>query len=201
MVGADDAYAKNKAWGEQKEHEAADILEKIYPELMVRRTDITGKVIPYEKMRMIPSQPNLQIFHPGNQQQPPITMWCESTRRTLPALKYYFNSLFIKLKTFKAMREDHYLLKPCVGFDDAINDIIAIKKIDMVYVDSVSQAAMPGPGRGWNARVDVRRFGNLYENRQRTADTFLEALLNPITTAPTTATAQQNSKAAQLLDW
>ena len=39
------AYAKNKAWGEQKEHEAADILESVYPELMIRRTDITGKVI------------------------------------------------------------------------------------------------------------------------------------------------------------
>src|SRR3989344_233558 len=180
MAEQDDAaYAKNKAWGEQKEHEAADILESVYPELMIRRTDITGKVIPYEQMRTMPSQPNLQIFHQNDSQLPPIIAWCESTRRTLPELAAYFGGMYVKLKTLNAMQPAHYLLKPCINIiDDRINDIIAIKKPDMAHLSTIDQSRFAGSiGKGWNARVAVAKYSRLYENKQRTADTFLEALL------------------------
>ena len=64
-----DAYAKNKAWGEQKEREAANLLQQAYPEIFTRQTDITSQVVPQKDIKFLPPQPNLQLLHGANQQE------------------------------------------------------------------------------------------------------------------------------------
>ncbi len=181
-----DAYAKNKAWGEKKEHEAANMLQQAYPEIFTRQTDITSQVAPQEDIKFLPPQPNLQILLKGTS-KPPIIAWCESTRKTYTDFMAYRHALYVKLKTFNAMQPDHYLIKPLVRrIDDAITDIVAIRKPDMEHTGSIHQSdihradGQPTIGTGWTATVRVNAHSNLMRNGQKTSETFLEALLATI---------------------
>ena len=181
-----DAYAKNKAWGEQKEREAANLLQQAYPEIFTRQTDITSQVVPQKDIKFLPPQPNLQILLRGTS-NPPIIAWCESTRKTYADFIAYRYSLYVKLKTLNAMRPDHYLIKPLIRkIDDTITDIVAIRKPDMDYIRSIHQSdihrtdGQPTIGTGWTAMVRVNAHSDLMRSGQKTSGTFLEALLATI---------------------
>ena len=178
-----DAYAKNKAWGEKKEFEAANMLQQAYPEIFTRQTDITQQVVPQKDIKFLPSQPNLQILLRGTS-KPPIIAWCESTRKTYADFMAYRHSLYVKLKTLNAMQPSHYLIKPLVRrIDDAITDIVAIRRPDMEHTGNVHQSEIhradgqPQIGSGWTAIVRVNAHLDIIRNGQKTAETFLEALL------------------------
>ncbi len=180
---AGDRYARNKEWGEQKEREAAALLQQAYSEILVRQTDITTQVVLQEDMRLLPAQPNLQILTRGTQNLPLIA-WCETSRKTYEEFTAYRNALYVKLKTLNAMQSDHYLIKPLVRrVDDVITDIIAIRRPDMEKTGSINQTnihrtdGLAPVGSGWTATVRVKSHSDLIRNGQKTAETFLESLL------------------------
>ncbi len=182
-MSADDRYIENKVWGERKEREAATILQQVYPEILIRQTDITAQVVPQEDIRLLPAQPNLQILLRGTS-KPPVTAWCETARKTYEDFLAYRHALFVKLKTLNAMQQDHYLVKPLVRrVDDMITDIVAIRRPDMEKTSSMPQSSIyradgqPQIGSGWTATVRVNSHSNLLRSGRKASKTFLEALL------------------------
>lgn len=186
-------YAQNKAWGDQKEKECAELLQSAYPEIFIRRADVTDVIVPQETMKDIPSQPNFNIFIPmlagfsvfvEQKFENPIYGWCESTRKTYETFLLYKEKLFVKYKTFRSMQEAHYLIKPLVS-RDSITDVVAIRRTEMVLRDRCPQTEIPPQagkkqiGSGWTAIVNVTQHHLLIKGKEKTADTFLEALVAP----------------------
>lgn len=177
-------YAENMRWGYQKEKECSELLKELYSDIaLIQRSDVVDVEVLQAVRREIPSSPNFQIFISGS--ETPIYGWCEAGRMTYEEFLSYTKGMFVKLKTFRSMQPEHYLIRPLVRrLDDTILDIIAIKQDEMEMIVALQQAHISRRdgkkpiGSGWTAKVNVKSFHTLVRDRNKTANTFLEALLN-----------------------
>jgi len=180
-------YEQNMKWGYKKEEECSKLLQDLYPDIIIRRSDIIDKEQSHEDMKKFPSRSNFEITI--KEENALIYGWCESMRRTYDEFLAFKDNLFVKYKTWRTMMEapgeqSHYLIKPLVKkIDDEIDDVVGIGRYEMEKVNVVEQSSIQrrdgrhiGSGKTAVMKVKVHHVLVRGRNRPDGVNTFLDAL-------------------------